>query len=92
MIKYLFVTLKKDFKMDLQTCKINFVQDFLKLESVKIVAQFEKLLQEETDNDIALKPMTISEFEARIAKSTNDSKNGKLTDVDALLSEIEKWS
>jgi hypothetical protein len=92
MIKYLFVTLKKDFKMDLQTRKINFVQDFLKLESDKIVAQFEKLLQKETRNDIALKPMSISEVEARIAKSTEDSKNGKVTDVDALLSEIDKWS
>ncbi len=78
--------------MDLQTRKINFIQDFLKLESDKIVAQFEKSLQKETQNNASFKPMSINEFEARIAKSTKDSKNGKVTDVDNLLSEIEKWS
>lgn len=78
--------------MDLQTRKINFIQDFLKLESEKAIAQFEKLLSKETSNISAFKPMSISEFQSRIEKSTNDAKNGKVTDIDDLLSEIEKWS
>ena len=78
--------------MDLQTRKINFIQDFLKLESEKTIAQFEKLLKKEIVNNAEFKPMSISEFHTRIEKSTKDSKNGKVTDVEDLLSEIEKWS
>lgn len=78
--------------MDLQTRKINFVQDFLKLESDKIVSQLEKLLQKETRKNETFKPMTIDEFQERINRSSEDSKNGKVTEVDDLLSEIEKWS
>lgn len=78
--------------MDLQTRKINFIQDFLKLESEKAITQFEKLLRKETVNNSAFKPMTINEFHNRIEKSTKDSKNGKITDVEDLISEIEKWS
>ena len=78
--------------MDLQTRKINFIQDFLKLESEKAIAQFEKLLKKETVNNSEFKPMSISEFYNRIEKSTKDSKNGKVTDVEDLISEIEKWS
>jgi hypothetical protein len=36
--------------------------------------------------------MTIDAFQERINKSSEDSKNGKVTEVDDLLSEIEKWS
>ena len=78
--------------MDLQTRKINFIQDFLKLDSEKLITQFEKLLKKETSNNAELKAMTMSEFHSRIEKSTIDSQNGKVIDVDDLLSEIEKWS
>jgi hypothetical protein len=78
--------------MYLQTRKINFIQDFLKLDSEKLIAQFEKLLKKETSSDAEFKAMTMSEFNSRIEKSTIDSQNGKVTDVEDLLSEIEKWS
>ena len=78
--------------MDLQTRKINFIQDFLKLESEKTITQFEKLLRKETVTNSEFKPMSISELHSRIEKSTKDSKNGKVTDIEDLISEIEKWS
>jgi hypothetical protein len=78
--------------MDLQTRKINFIQDFLKLESEKAIAQFEKLLKKETVINSEFKPMSINKFHSRIEKSTKDSRNGKVTDVEDLISEIEKWS
>lgn len=78
--------------MDLQTRKLNFIQDFLKLESEKAIAQFEKLLQKESKNDSELKPMSMKEFHKRIDQSTEDSKNGRLTENSELTSEIEKWS
>jgi lipoate-protein ligase A len=78
--------------MDLQTRKLNFIQDFLKLESEKTIAQFEKLLRNTAANEEELKPMTVDEFHKRINKSLEDVKNGKVTDANDLLTEIEKWS
>ena len=78
--------------MDLQTRKLNFIQDFLKLESEKAISHLEKLLQKETQKNSELKPMTMKEFQKRIDKSREDSQNGKLTENSKLISEIEKWS
>jgi hypothetical protein len=78
--------------MNLSTRKIQFIQEFLKLESEKTIAQFEKLLEKETDCQSDFEPMSMSEFHNRIEKSSKDAKDGKVTDVDDLLSEIEKWS
>ena len=78
--------------MDLQTRKLNFIQDFLKLESEKAISHLEKLLQKETHTNSELKPMTMKEFQKRIDKSTEDSKNERLTENSKLISEIEKWS
>ena len=58
--------------MDLQTRKLNFIKDFLKLESEKAISHLEKLLQKETQNSSELKPMTMKEFQKRIDQSTED--------------------
>jgi hypothetical protein len=79
-------------KMDLQTRKLNFIQDFLKLESEKAISHLEKLLQKESQTNSELKPMTMKEFQKRIDQSTEDSKNDRLTENSKLISEIEKWS
>ncbi len=79
--------------MDLQSRKIEFVQEFLKLQSEEAVSRLEKLLKIEKkwDGD-GLEPMTVKELNERIDKSMEDSKNGKLTEVNQLLAEIDKWT
>lgn len=77
--------------MDLQTRKIMFVQEFLKLESEKVISNLEKILQKEIKSESAFQPMTILELEQRIDKSLEDSKNGHLTESSELISQIEKW-
>lgn len=68
--------------MDLQTRKIEFVQEFLKLQSEEVISQFENLLKKKTLN---FKPMSVEEFNSRIDKSENDFKNGKFkTSTDLL--------
>lgn len=79
-------------EMDLDTRKVIFIRDFLKLESEKAISQFEKLLKKETKADSELKPMSIADFQKRIDNSMDDSANGRLTESDKLISEIEKWS
>lgn len=78
--------------MDLQTRKLNFIQEFLKLESEKAISHFEKLLQKESQINSELKPMTMKAFQKRVDQSTEDSNNDRLTENSTLISEIEKWS
>lgn len=80
--------------MDLQSRKVEFVQEFLELQSEEAINRLEKLLKKEKKiterNNIQL--MTVEQFSTRIDKSMEDSKNNKLTESDDLIAEIEKWS
>ena len=77
--------------MDLQTRKIAFIQDFLKLESEKVIVQFEKLLQKQTKTKSALEPMSVADFQRRINVSLSDSNEGKLSSSEHFLEEIAEW-
>jgi hypothetical protein len=77
--------------MDLQTRKIAFIQDFLKLESEKVIVQFEKLLQKQTITESTLEPMSDVDFQKRINQSVSDSAEGKLTSSEHFLEEIAEW-
>lgn len=80
--------------MDIQTRKIVFVQEFLKLQSEEVIARLEKILMKEepTSTVQGIEPMSIEKFNERIDKSMNDSKNGRLIKASDLKSKIEKWS
>ena len=79
--------------MDLQTRKITFVQEFLKIQSEEIIIRLEKLLEKEkgkmTDGEFT--PMTIDELNKRIDESLNDSLNGRLTENNDLITELKEW-
>jgi predicted HicB family RNase H-like nuclease len=80
--------------MDLQKRKIEFVQKFLKLQSEEVIAKLEKILRKENKNadQEDFKTMSIGEFNARIDKSMDDSKNGRLIKASELKAKMEKWS
>lgn len=64
--------------MDLQTRKIEFVQEFLKLENEEIVAILEVVMKQQTSNtEDTFKPMTIDELNARIDRSEEDFRQGR---------------
>lgn len=79
--------------MDLQSRKISFVQEFLSIESEELISRFEKLLKNRkaTEEDADFWPMTIAELNRRIDQSEQDSINGRLTEMNDFLAEIEKW-
>ena len=79
--------------MDLQTRKLTFVKEFLNIQSEDIVDRFEKMLKKEKKRSIEknFDPMTLDEFNKRIDQSMLDSSNGKLTNIDELIKEIEGW-
>lgn len=80
--------------MDLQTRKLEFIKDFLRLTSEESVIKLERLLKKQRQSDFEpdFSPMTIDELNARIDRSMEDSNNGRLTDFRKLKSEMEKWS
>lgn len=78
--------------MDLKARKIDFIQEFFKLQSEETISRFEKLLQKEKLKETNFEPMTMAEFHQRIEASLEDSKNDRLIEVNQLLAEIETWS
>ena len=72
--------------MDIQTRKIEFVQAFLKLQSEKVISRLEQILEKENQNEFG--PFTIEEFNRRIDKSMEDSKNGRVSELKA---KIDQW-
>jgi hypothetical protein len=74
--------------MDLQTRKIEFVQEFLKLQDEEAVARLEKLLEKEkkTDNVKEIKPMSKEELNQRIDQSESDFENNRFKTTSELLS------
>lgn len=78
--------------MDLQTRKLDFIKQFLKLQSEDTIARLEKILKKSLHEDSGdTAPMSMEELNARIDQSLQDSKEGKVIEVNQLLLEIEKW-
>ncbi len=74
--------------MDLQTRKIEFIQEFLKVQSEELISHLERILK---NRESDFKPFTIEEFNERIDKSMEDSKNDRVTEGSKLRSEIKQW-
>lgn len=74
--------------MDIQTRKIAFEHEFLKIQNEEVIIRLEKILQKENEN---FKQMGIEEFNQRMDKSMEDSKNGRLTKASDLKAKVQKW-
>lgn len=74
--------------MDIQSRKLEFIQDFLKLQSEEVIAQFEKLLKKakNIEEENKLGKLTIEEMNERISKSEDDFENKKFKTTSELLS------
>ncbi|MEJ4086924.1 hypothetical protein [Galbibacter orientalis] len=80
--------------MDLQTRKLELIQEFLKIQNEDVISRLEKILRKEnkiSENE-DLKPMTIEEFNSRIDQSMTDSKNGRMNETRELKAKIDKWN
>lgn len=77
--------------MDLQSRKIAFIQEFLKLQNEGAVSRLEKLLKKENKAAIGreFKPMTKEELNKRIDQSESDFNNNRFKRTSDLLSKYE---
>ena len=70
--------------MDIQARKIEFVQEFLQLQSEEIISHLERFLK--LEKEISIKPMTTNELNSRIDKSELDFENDKFKSNAELIS------
>ena len=79
--------------MDLQKRKLHFIQDFLKYANNNLLDKFEEILRAERAKTFEkeIKPLTISQYEQRIAKAVDDVKNNKAKTARVIKKEIETW-
>ena len=79
--------------MDLQTRKITFVQEFLRLQNEEIISVLENILRKKKLDlyELNQKPMSMEQFNNEIDQALEDSKNGKLTKAADLKEKIKKW-
>ena len=77
--------------MDIQTRKIAFVQEFLKLQNEELISRLESLLRADKSKNDDFKSMTAEELNIRLDKSVNDSENDRLTTSQDLTAEVETW-
>jgi len=79
--------------MDIQTRKINFVQEFLRLRNVKLIEKLEKILLEDKamDYEANLKPLSIDSFNKMIDNSIEDANQGKVISAKELKESVKKW-
>ena len=72
--------------MDIQTRKIQFIQEFLKLRSEQAISKLEALLKEERSNT---RVFSQEEFEQRIRQSEDDFKNNRFKTSEELKSKYQ---
>ena len=79
--------------MDIQSRKLNLVQEFLRLNNEQLIRKLEKLLFQEKKKiyESELKPYTIEVYNALIDQAISDSKSGKVVAGRALRNEINSW-
>lgn len=78
--------------MDIQSRKIEFIKDFLQLQSEQALVRFEKLLRLEKLNDKDLKQLSIEELNDRIDQSVLDYEQGNIVSSMELQEEMAQWN
>ncbi|WP_246454587.1 hypothetical protein [Hyunsoonleella aquatilis] len=77
--------------MDLQTRKLEFIKEFLKIQSEEVIERLEKLLKKESKSNYAENDasMTSEELNNRVAESESDFENGHYKKSADLLSKYK---
>lgn len=78
--------------MDLQSRKIEFIQEFLKIQSEEAVSKLEELLkmEQKSDENIEFEPMSSKELNSRIDQSELDFKEGRYKHHSEIIAKFSK--
>ncbi|UOB17237.1 hypothetical protein [Abyssalbus ytuae] len=77
--------------MDIQSRKIEFIQEFLKIQSEEAISRLETLLRKERENTNSeeFSPMTEEQLNKRIEQSELDFKNNRFKSSAELLTKFK---
>lgn len=77
--------------MNLEARKIEFIQEFLKIQSEEAISRFEKILRKEkkASEDHISEPTTKEELNKRIDQSESDFQNKRFKNSSELLAKYE---
>jgi hypothetical protein len=77
--------------MNLETRKLSFIQEILKIQSEKTISRLETILRKEknTSKEQIFEPMTQNELDKRIDKSESDFKNNRFKSSSELLTKYD---
>ena len=79
--------------MNIEARKIEFVKEFLKIQSEDVISRLEEILRkgDNTFDERILEPMTEEELNKRIDQSESDFRNNRFKSSSELISKYEKW-
>ncbi len=79
--------------MNLQTRKITFVQEFLRLQNEEIISGLEELLRKKKAEQYEkkLKPMSTAQLNSEIEQALIDSKEERVISATELRRKAKKW-
>lgn len=79
--------------MDLQTRKLNIIQEFLRVGSEDLVNKLEEMLKVERKNQYekSMSPMSTEDFNLIIDKSEEDFENERMISAKDLKKEVSSW-
>jgi ribosomal protein L29 len=77
--------------MNLETRKLSFIQEILRIQSEKTISRLETILRKEknTSDERIFKPMTQNELDERIDKSESDFSNNRFKSSSELLAKYD---
>ncbi len=77
--------------MNLEARKIEFVQEFLKVQSEDVISRLEKILRKEknTSDEGIVEPMSEDELNKRIDQSESDFRNDRFKSSSELLTKYD---
>ena len=78
----------------LHSRKLNFIQEFLKVEDLNVISTLEDFLHKSREKQLKkyfAKPLSKKEFNKLIDSAENDRKQGKVIKTEDLLKQIDNW-
>lgn len=80
--------------MDIQAAKLDFVQEFLRLNNEQSITKMMELLRQEKvkQYESALKPMSQQELNAMMDDAEADVTAGRVTAASSLRKDIDNWT
>jgi hypothetical protein len=80
--------------MDIQSTKISFVQEFLRLKNEQSIKRLVELLHQEKvkQYESELKPMSEKELNDIVDQAEEDARAGRVTAASSLRKDIDNWT